>query len=223
MYFQIVDVDSGFEADTPRDGMQVATLRLNDLRLPAHQDLGIHAQYAHEFGHGENVDFDAQAFYVEPFYEFSTLPWTPTLAYRFAWFSGDADPDDDERRDFDPLFYDYSRGWGTWVQGEITGEYLLFNSNQVNHMVHLAAYPTDEIGIGALYFHFDLEEKNYFGTPVGERDFADEVNLYVDWTLNDNVYLGALYGVAFPGDAAEEVFSDADPFQLFSVYAVLSF
>jgi len=90
-------------------------------------------------------------------------------------------------------------------------------------MVHLAAYPTDEIGIGALYFHFDLEKKNYFGTPAGERDFADEVNLYVDWTLNDNVYLGALYGVAFPGDAAEEVFSDADLFQLFSVYAVLSF
>lgn len=223
MYLQIVDVDARFEAGTPRDGMQVATLRLNDLRVPGFWDFGIHAQSAHEFGSGQNVDFDAQAFYVEPFYEFSTLPWTPTLAYRFAWFSGDADPDDDERRDFDPLFYDYSRGWGTWVQGEITGEYLLFNSNQVNHMVHLAAYPTDEIGIGALYFHFDLEEKNYFGTPVGERDFADEVNLYVDWTLNDNVYLGALYGVAFPGDAAEEVFSDADPFQLFSVYAVLSF
>jgi hypothetical protein len=223
MYFQIVDVDSRFEADTPRDGMQLATLRLNDLRLPGHQDFGIHAQYAHEFGHGENVDFDAQAFYVEPFYEFSSLPWTPTVAYRFAWFSGDADPDDDDRRDFDPLFYDYSRGWGTWVQGEVTGEYLLFNSNQVTQMVHVAAYPTEEIGIGALYFHFDLEEKNYYGTSVGERDFADEVDLYLDWTLNDNLYLGALYGVAFPGDAAKEVFGDDDPFHLFSIYAVVTF
>ena len=223
MYFQIVDVDSRFEAGTPRDGMQLATVRLNDLRVPGFEDLGLHAQYAREFGDGQNVDFDAQAFYVEPFYEFSSLPWTPSLAYRFAWFSGDPDPADDEREDFDPLFYDYSRGWGTWVQGEITGEYLLFNSNQINHMVHLSAYPTEEIGIGALYFHFDLEEKNYFGTPVGERDFADEVNLYVDWTINDNVYLGALYGVAFPGDAAEEAFGDDDPFQLFSVYAVLTF
>jgi hypothetical protein len=223
MALQIVDVDARFEAGTPRDGMQLATLRLNDLRLPGHEDLGLHAQYAYQFGDGQNVDFDAQAFYVEPFYEFSSLPWTPTLAYRFAWFSGDPDPADDEREDFDPLFYDYSRGWGTWVQGEITGEYLLFNSNQINHMVHLAAYPTDEIGIGALYFHFDLEEKNYFGTPVSERDFADEVNLYVDWTINDNVFLGALYGVALPGDAAEEAFGDDDPFHLFTVYAVLSF
>jgi len=223
MYLQIVDVDPRFEAGTPREGMQVATLRLNDLRLPVHQDLGVHAQYARQFGDGPNVEFAAQAFYVEPFYEFSSLPWTPTLAYRFAWFSGDPDADDDERADFDPLFYDYSRGWGTWVQGEITGEYLLFNSNQVNHMVHLAAYPTDEIGIGALYFHFDLEEKSYFGTPVGARDFADEVNLYVDWTVNDNLYLGAIYGVALPGDAAEEAFGENDPFHLFSIYAVLTF
>jgi hypothetical protein len=223
MYLQIVDVDPRFEAGTPRDGMQVATVRLNDLRVPGFEDVGLHAQYARQFGDGQNVDFDAQAFYVEPFYEFSSLPWTPTLAYRFAWFSGDPDPDDDEREDFDPLFYDYSRGWGTWVQGEITGEYLLFNSNQINHMVHLSAYPTEEIGIGALYFHFDLEEENYFGTPVSDRDFADEVNLYVDWTINDNVSVGGLYGVALPGDAAEEAFGEDDPFHLFQIYAIVTF
>jgi hypothetical protein len=90
-------------------------------------------------------------------------------------------------------------------------------------MVHLAAYPTDEIGIGALYFHFDLEEKNYFGTAVSERDFADEVNLYVDWTVNDNVSVGGLYGVALPGDAAEEVFGDDEPFHLFQIYAIVTF
>jgi hypothetical protein len=121
MYLQIVDVDPRFEAGTPRDGMQVATVRLNDLRVPGFEDAGLYAQYARQFGDGQNVDFDAQAFYVEPFYDFSWLPWTPRLAYRFAWFSGDPDPGDRERTDFDPLFYDYSRGWGPWVQGEITG------------------------------------------------------------------------------------------------------
>lgn len=223
MYLQIVDVDPRFEAGTPRDGMQVATVRVNDLRLPGFEDLGLFAQYAREFGDGRNVDFDAQAFYVEPFYTFSWLPWSPTLAYRFAYFSGDPDPADGEREDFDPLFYDYSRGWGTWVQGEITGEYLLFNSNQINHMVHLSAYPTDAIGIGAIYFHFDLEEKDYFGTPVSDRAFADEINLYVDWQATENLAVGALYGAAFPGDAAEEAFGDDDTFHLFQVYAVLTF
>jgi hypothetical protein len=222
MYFQITDVDGRFEAETPRDGMQLATIRLNDVRVPGFEDAGLYAQYAREFGDGEGVDFDAQAFYVEPFYNFSWLPWSPTLAYRFAYFSGDADPDDDEREDFDPLFYDYSRGWGTWTQGEIVGEYLLFNSNQVNHMVHLSATPAEPVTIGALYYHFDLAEKDYFGTPVEDKDFADEVNLYVDWTVNENLLVGALSGVAWPDQAAKELFGD-DPFYLLLAYAIVTF
>jgi hypothetical protein len=222
MYFQITDVDARFEAELPRDGMQLATIRLNDVRVPGFEDAGLYAQYAREFGDGDDIDFDAQAFYIEPFYDFSWLPWSPTLAYRFAYFSGDADPDDDEREDFDPLFYDYSRGWGTWTQGEIVGEYLLFNSNQVNHMVHLSATPAEPVTIGALYYHFDLAEKDYFGTPVEDKDFADEVNLYVDWTVNDNLFVGALSGVAWPGQAAKELFGD-DPFYLLLAYAIVTF
>ena len=223
MYFQITEVDGRFDAETPREGMQLATIRLNDVRVPGFQDAGLYAQYAKEFGDGDDVDFDAQAFYVEPFYDFSWLPWSPRLSYRFAYFSGDPDPDDEDRKDFDPLFYDYSRSWGTWTQGEIVGEYLLFNSNQVNHMVHLSATPIEPVSIGALYYHFDLAEDNYFGTPVDDKDFADEVNVYVDWTANDNLLVGALSGVAWPGSAAEEVFGEDDPYYLLLAYAIVTF
>ena len=223
MYFQITDVDGRFDAETPREGMQVATVRLNDVRVPGFQDAGLYAEYAKQFGDGDDVDFDAQAFYVEPFYDFSWLPWSPRLAYRFAYFSGDPDPDDEDREDFDPLFYDYSRSWGTWTQGEIVGEYLLFNSNQVNHMVHLSATPVEPVSIGALYYHFDLAEDNYFGTPVDDKDFADEVDVYVDWTVNDNLLVGALSGVAWPGSAAEEVFGEDDPYYLLLAYAIVTF
>ena len=106
MYFQITDVDERFNDETPREGMQLATIRLNDVRVPGFQDAGLYAEYAKQFGDGDDVDFDAQAFYVEPFYDFSWLPWSPRLAYRFAYFSGDPDPDDEDRKDFDPLFYD---------------------------------------------------------------------------------------------------------------------
>lgn len=33
-YLRITDVDPRFQADTPRDGMQLATVRLNDVRVP---------------------------------------------------------------------------------------------------------------------------------------------------------------------------------------------
>jgi hypothetical protein len=41
MYFQITDVDGRFEAETPRDGMQLATIRLNDVRVPGFEDAGL--------------------------------------------------------------------------------------------------------------------------------------------------------------------------------------
>ena len=222
-YLQILDANASFEADTPREGMQIAALRLNDGHLPDFEDATLNAEYVQEFGDGDHIDFNAYAFYVEPAYTFSSLPWTPTLTYRFAYFSGDSDPGDDNRKDFDPLFYEGDRAWGAWTQGEIVGNYLLFNSNQVNHMVQLSAAPVEAVGIGAIYYHFDLEEKNYFGTPVGERDFADEVDVFADWAINDNLSVGAVYGVAFPGDAAKEVFGNDDPFHLFEVYATLTF
>ena len=222
-YFQIFDVDAVFDAEVPREGMQVISLRAGELHWPGFEDLALNAELAKQFGDGEDAEFDAEAFYIEPAYTFSWLPWSPTLAYRFAYFSGDPDPADEDRKDFDPLFYGLSRGWGTWFQGEIVGEYLLFNGNQVNHMIHLSAQPAESVVIGALYFHFDLAEKDYFGTPVSDKDFADEINFYADWTVNDNLLLGAVYGAAWPGNAAEEVFGDDDVYHLFQVYAALTF
>jgi Alginate export len=222
-YLDIIDDEGDFDAAVPREGMQALALRLNDVRWPDFEDANLYAEYVQEFGNGDNADYRAYAFYVEPAYTFSWLPWTPTLAYRFAYFSGDSDPGDDRRKDFDPLFYEGDRTWGTWTQGEIVGNYLLFNSNQINHMVQLSASPTEAVSIGAIYYHFDLAEKNYYGTPVSDRDFADEVDVYTDWTITDNISVGALYGVAFPGDAAKEVFGADDPFHLFEVYATLTF
>jgi hypothetical protein len=44
------------------------------------------------------------AWYVEPGYKFSTLPWAPQLNLRYARFSGDPDPNDRLKQSYDPLF-----------------------------------------------------------------------------------------------------------------------
>ena len=116
-YFWIFDADAGFDAEIPREGMQVISLRASELHWPDFEDLALHAEFAKQFGNGQDADFDAQAFYVEPAYTFSWLPWSPTLAYRFAYFSGDSEPADGDREDFDPLFYGLSRGWGVQPGG----------------------------------------------------------------------------------------------------------
>ena len=90
-------------------------------------------------------------------------------------------------------------------------------------MVHLSATPTDSIGIGAIYYKFLLDEKNYFGTPVTDRDFADELNVYIDWYGLDYLSLGALYAVTFPASAATQAFGDDEPFQVIQLYATVKF
>jgi hypothetical protein len=177
----------------------------------------------HEGGSGRDARFDANAWYVEVQYSLAVLPWSSTLSYRFARFSGDPNLDDDRRQDFDPFFYGWSRGWGTWFQGEVTGEYLLFNSNQANHMVHLSASPNDSLAVGAILYRFNLAEPSYFGTPVSDTAFTAELNLYLDWSLNDNVALSLIYGIAFPRAAAEEAFGDDEPFEIIELALYLTF
>jgi hypothetical protein len=206
-----------------RDGMQLVSLRALGINVPGVDGLSLSGEYTKQFGEENGADFDAHAFYGQADYTFGSLPWTPTLTYRYARFSGDGNPEGGDNGTFDPLFYGFSSGWGTWFQGEIVGEYFLFNSNQRNHMVKLSFAPTDSLGIGAIYYHFALDEKNFFGTPVSDRTFADEINLYADWTVSDNVYVSAVAGVAFPGKGAEQAFGDDENVWLFETYLVITF
>jgi hypothetical protein len=220
-YIRVLDQNAALFG--PRDDADIFSFRINDLRVPGVEDLSLWGEYVLQNGSGSAGKIDADAFYAEANYTFSSIAWMPTIGYRFAYFSGDSDPTDGTSEAFDPLFYGFSRGWGTWFQGEVTGEYLLFNSNQVNHMISLSASPTDSVGIGAIYYHFDLDEKNYFGTPVTDESFADEINVYLDWAITENVSMSAVYGVAFPGKAARQVFGDDEAFQIFETFLTISY
>lgn len=220
LYANIFDSD---EDAFVRDGMQMVSLRALGLNIPGVDGLSFSGEYTKQFGDEGGVDFETDGFYVQADYTRASLPWSPTLTYRYAHFSGDGDPGDSDIESFDPLFYGFSGGWGTWFQGEIVGEYFLFNSNQRNHMVKLSFAPADSLGIVAIYYHFDLDEKNFFGTPVSDRSFADEINLYADWTVSENVYISGVAGVAFPGDGADEAIGDDENIYLLEAYLVVTF
>jgi hypothetical protein len=221
-YFHVLDASPTASLGI-RDGMDVLSLRATEITLPAAPNLALWGEYVAETGSGRDGKIDANAWYLEARYSFTDWLWSPAVSYRYAAFSGGA-VDDATRRDFDPLFYGASdRGWGTWVQGEITGNYLLFNSNQRDHMVHVRVSPSESLNLGLLYYRFFLDKNQYYGTPVTDDHFDDEVNLYADWTINDHLSVSAVYGIAFPGAAAEQVFGDDQPYQLVEVALYLTF
>jgi hypothetical protein len=210
MYFQIFNSDDS--GTFVRDGMNVINPRAFKIPFPFVPNLTITVEDAYEFGHDSkrNLDINANGWYVQLDYGglANWLPGSPTLSYRYSQFSGESNPSNpgSSFNAFDPLFY-YGPGvWGTWFQGEITGEYLLFNSNEIAQMVQLDFKPTSAIDTGILFFDISLDQNNYNGTPVSGTHFDDEVNLYFNWNITDHIYLGVVGGLAFPGTAAKEVF-----------------
>jgi len=150
---------------------------------------------------GQN-DWEGEGYYAQGAYQWKNAPWAPRASYRYSHLSGD-DLDTVEREGFNPVAYG-SSDWGTWYQGEITGNYPLENSNLNTHQVRLQLTPTEELKLNVLFYHFTLDENNIFGVPLSDDDFGDEVNVTADWTVTEHVYVIGTLGYLMPGDAGEE-------------------
>lgn len=201
MHMRVTD-----NASELRDGLEVDDVRMIGLPVPGLPDLKISSEYVWQ----KNDDARARGWYAGAAYTFSDTTWQPTLAYKYSEFS----------RGYDPLFYGTSGEWGTWVQGEIVGEYMLFNSNQTTSQLKFTLHPTSTITTGAVLYKFDFK-----ATPEGidDKSFAKELDLYVDWAPSTHWVVGGLVGVATPGDGAKQLFGSDDTSHLFQAYAVYSF
>ncbi len=125
------------------------------------------------------------------------MPWLPTLVYRYSSFSGD-NPNTAENEAFDPLFYGFSRGYGTWFQGEVAGNFTgPFNTNADIHHLGLKVAPRENIGLGLLYFNFKNDH------PSGpSEDFGQEIDLYFEWGVKENLFVSGFVGYFDPDDEA---------------------
>ena len=201
---------------TPRDGMRVYNLRALNGQLPGLDALALHGEYAVQRGSGEGVRYHATAWYAQADYSFAELPLTPILSYRHARFSGDDDPSDNTREDWDPLnkgFID----WSTWLLGDVVGNYLLFNSNERVDQWMLKTHLSDTVTLGGIYYRFSLDQKNFNGMPVDDRRFADENVVFLDWNPTPRLHTSLAYNWATPKGAAKQVLGN-DSFQALEMY-----
>ena len=152
-------------------------------------------------------------------YQFETT-WKPKISYRYAFFEGD-DPGTPKNEAFDGLltgFYD----WGTWWQGEIAGEYFVSNSNLISHQLRVHTKPTEAIATGLIFYDF-LLDKPARSAGVTSDKVANELDWYMDWSVNDNFLLSFVAAVADPGEAVEQSSGRTDTFFYGMVFAAYSF
>ena len=97
------------------------------------------------------------------------------------------------------MFYGFSRGYGTWFQGEVAGNYAgPFNTNSRIQNVSLKLTPLENLSVGVLLFNFDTIDRN-----LGNTD-GQEVDLYAEWHVNDHLTIMPLLGLYSPDKSAAQ-------------------
>ena len=217
-YFNVVDATSvgnlGFNSPgnggnqtvtntltSNRDGMNVFSAHVGGNFLSVLPDFSLYGNYVKENNDTTNRKVDANAWYLEPGYQLSEVPWTPKLSYRYAHFSGDKSPTDTTKKAYDPFFYNaITRGFGTWFIGEIVGNYVISNSNVNIHQLVLSVNPRDDLKLSVLAYTYNYDAKQQNGaTTVTSDDLAREIDFTAEWAINDHVALSGAFAAAAAG------------------------
>jgi hypothetical protein len=177
-----------------------------------------------EYVYQKSDQIEADGWYAQAAYEASDLPWSPVFSYRYAWFDGDA-ADTAVDENFRPIAYGYT-DYGSWYQGEITGNYPLGNSNLISHMLRAKMQPSEKVTLNLIYYNFSLVEPSALTggvSNVTSDDWGDEVDFIVDWQATEKIYVIGVAGVLFPGKAAEQWVGGNDSWLLGMLYASYAF
>ena len=121
-------------------GMHVWSFRVADFRPVQIEGLKFFGEWVLQKGvddQGGGRKNKAFGWYIENEYEIPFGSYKPVINYRYSNLSGMIwVPRENEG--YRGLYYTiFKRGWDTWYQGEIAGEYHLFNSNQITQMFKL--------------------------------------------------------------------------------------
>ncbi|TLN03910.1 hypothetical protein FDZ71_12330 [bacterium] len=202
-----------------REGMKVYEGRyMGNPLADSVENFYLNLEYAIERNNDAAGKLAADALAAEVGYTFAAA-MSPTLSYRFANYSGDEAATGSKSEAFDPLFQKaFGRGWGTWLEGELMGEFFYSNSNKKSHMLGLKAKPTDSISAGLLAYSFYADQ----GNGMTDSHMADEVNLYCDWTVSDKLFVTGAIGRAFPAKGLKDGGYDKN-FDVFEVAAIVYF
>ncbi len=207
-YIDVVDVDD------PQVGPVGEKLRTYDFRAEATplENLTLSGEYAFQNGAGL---FEGKGWWLQPSYSLDDAPLKPTLAYRYAVVTGD-DPNTADSEEFKPLAYGFT-DYAQWYQGEITGNWIFGNTNQRTHLVKGSISPIESITLTAVWLNIKLDKPGALG--VASDNLGNEFDVFLDWQVNDLLFLSAAMAILSPGNGAKQFTGGADTWSHFMLYA----
>lgn len=155
-----------------------------------------------EFAHQDSDQIDADGWFAQGSYQFQESPWKPSLIYRYAHFDGD-NPNTAKNEAWRNLAYGFT-DYGSWYQGEISGNYPLSNTSLNSQLYRIKAQPTETITLNLMYYDFWFDEPSVLGSNVTSDDWGKELNFTIDWAVTERIYVIGVLGNLSPGKAAEQ-------------------
>lgn len=174
-YLNVLDLDDAENISERRDLKNYA-LRFNYQISP---ELDFKSEYVYQ----DKKNSQENAGYFRLNYNLSSLKYTPTLGYRFSHFSDQ----------YNPMFYGNTVGLGTWLQGEVGGNYAgPFNKNADIHQISYTMNLKENLILGALAYKFKTVNKS-----LGNAD-GHELDVFSVWSATKNLTLVPLIGIYKP-------------------------
>jgi len=185
--------------------------------------VNVEAEAVYEFGDVEhpvlgNLDRKSFGFFVSPKFTFP-VDYSPYIKLHYIFWPGDEDPNDGDVEEYDPMFEGWTV-WNRWFIGEHMTEVFGLKTNTIKYIGEIGFYPVETCQIQLMYIRHQLDEPYY---PVGvlnplpdatggvlkvDKDFADEVNLFMNWQATDFLFIHSGLGLDIPNDGAKEIFGN---------------
>jgi hypothetical protein len=149
-----------------------------------------------------NFDMDARAGWAEIGYRLPQAPWSPSISYRYAFFSGD-DPSTATYERWDPML---SGGTGEqWVQGANHFK-VVQDSNVIAHRIQARFRPLASVELVPQLWAFYADSSNNIGgnpalSVLSDDEYGFEANLTARWFVSRNTYVHGHVAYTWPGDA----------------------
>ncbi|WP_036234546.1 hypothetical protein [Marinobacterium litorale] len=186
MHLKGLDVDdneAAFWGYDGRDGQKTTSLRFQG--NAGVENLFLSAEYVDQSQGNSNPD--ANAWYAEAGWTFANTAWSPSVNYRYTSYD----------QGYDPLFFGFNRGYGTWFQGEVAANYAgPFGTDADIHYLGVMAHPSEMLTVGASYF--DFRDTN---GGSGSND-ASEIDIWAEWVAMDHLIISPLVGFYTPDSAS---------------------
>lgn len=167
-----------------RDGQKTYSIRYQG--SAGIENLFLSSEYSKQSS-GDTILSDTSAWYFEAGWQFSKNIWSLKPSLRIGEFD----------TGYDPLFYGFNRGYGTWFQGEVAANYAgPFNTDSKFTHISIQSKPSEKLTLGVNGFKFEGKSNSAIN--------ATEIDLYAEWWAHANIMISPLIGWYDPDASPEE-------------------